>query len=82
MSAELVTTLPGGLKVKRRLLRMRACDEQNDKDKFCLGHVKRWAKPDGELVARFGDELYRCERCHTIYLPNLEEIPNTRVLRF
>ncbi len=82
MHAALVTTLPSGQKVKVRVPRMRACDEQNDKLKLCAGHLKRWYDGGPELVKAFGEELYRCERCHTLYLPNPEEASRTGVLQW
>ena len=77
----LLATLPDGTKVKRRMLRMRACNELNAKGKMCMGHIKRWF---GD-VAAFRDipganDAYRCERCHTLYLKNLEEVPRTGTL--
>ena len=48
----------------------RACDEKDAKGKLCVGHLKRWyyAK-DAELAKELGKgaEVYRCERCHTLY---------------
>lgn len=81
-SSELVDTLSDGAKVKRRLLRMRACDEKNDKGKLCMGHLKRWYFFGEEVAAKYGKdaEIYRCERCHTLYLPNPEEQPRTGTL--
>ena len=75
-------TLPSGTKVKERLSRMRACNERNAKGKLCAGHLKRWFHLSPEAIARFGKdaELYRCERCHTIYLPNSNEPPRTATL--
>ena len=40
--AELVDTLSDGTKVKRRVPRMRACNEKDAKGKLCAGHLKRW----------------------------------------
>ena len=77
--SEIVKTLADGTKVKRRFLRMRACNELNAKGKFCQGHIKRRNGFSAELAA-WGSEVYRCERCHTIYLPNLEEAPRTGTL--
>lgn len=82
MAAELIETLESGVKVKRRAPRMRACDEPNAKGKLCTGHLKRWFHAPAEVRARFGTELYRCERCRTIYLPNPDEPANTGTLRF
>ncbi len=82
MQAEPVTTLPDGHKVKVRVPRMRACDEKNDKGKICAGHLKRWFGAEAGVVAQFGEELYRCERCRTIYLPNPNERPRTRTLQW
>jgi hypothetical protein len=79
----LLETLPSGTKVKRRIPRQRACNEP-DKKKICAGHLKRWYEPDAETVSRFGAdaEIYRCERCHTLYLPNQEETPRTGTLAY
>src|ERR1041385_8014312 len=49
--AELVDTLSDGTKVKRRVPRMRACNEKDAKGKLCAGHLKRWYF--------FGDEVKR-----------------------
>ena len=48
--AELVATLSDGTKVKRRIPRMRACNEKDEKGKLCAGHLKRWY-PFGDEVA-------------------------------
>jgi hypothetical protein len=76
--------LADGTKVKRRKLRMRACNELNAKGKLCSGHLKRWYLPSAEVVAVLGAgaEIYRCERCHTIYLPSPNEPPRTRILAY
>jgi hypothetical protein len=56
----------------------RACNEKNDKGKFCGGHLKLWAyKTDaaerecGDIEKAWGPnaEVYRCENCKTLYLP-------------
>ena len=56
-------------KVKTRLPHQRACNEKNEKGKLCAGHLKRWSGASEELKRQYGEELYRCEHCHTIYLP-------------
>ena len=73
--AELVATLSDGTKVKRRFPRMRACNEHDDKDKLCAGHLKRWYFFGEEVKQKFGAdaEVYRCEHCKTLYLPGAEE---------
>ncbi len=80
----LVTTLGDGTKVKRRMLRMRACNEKNDKGKLCAGHLKRWFGYGPEVVERFGKdaEIYRCEHCKTLYLPNPDEPARTGTLAY
>jgi hypothetical protein len=80
--SELVDTLGDGTKVKRRVPRMRACNEKDAKGKLCAGHLKRWYFFGEEVKRKFGPdvEIYRCERCKTLYLPNLEEQPRTRTL--
>ena len=77
---ELLATLSDGTKVKRRLLRQRACNEKDAKGKICAGHLKRWYFSGDELRERFGDEIYRCEHCKTLYLPNPEEEPRSGTL--
>jgi len=49
----------------------RACDEKNAKGNLCLGHLKRWYEPDREVLKEVGGdtEIYRCERCHSLYRP-------------
>lgn len=83
-AAELVATLSDGTKVKRRIPRMRACNEKDDKGKLCAGHLKRWYFFGDEVKAKFGPdpEIYRCEHCKTLYLPNPDESPRTGTLAF
>jgi hypothetical protein len=71
-----------GRKVKVRLPRMRACNEKDAKGKLCAGHLKRWYFLDDAAKQRFGakGEVYRCEKCKTLYLPNPEEAPRTGTL--
>jgi hypothetical protein len=82
--AELLATLSDGAKVKRRIPRMRACNERDSKNKLCAGHLKRWFFFGDEVGRKFGAdaEVYRCEHCKTLYLPNTEEQPRTRTLAF
>lgn len=79
----LISTLPDGTKVKKRKLRQRACNEPLKK-KICAGHLKRWYEFHGEVQGMLdaGNEVYRCERCQTLYLPNDEEVPRTGTLAF
>jgi hypothetical protein len=69
-------------KVKYKKPLQRACNEKNDKGKFCGGHLKRWyytvdvvEQSCGDAQQAYGDngEVYRCEHCKTLYLPNAEE---------
>lgn len=80
----LVQTLPSGQKVKRRMLRMRACNEKDEKGKICAGHLKRWYFAGPEVAEALGKdaEIYRCENCKTLYLPNPEEHPRTGTLAY
>jgi hypothetical protein len=80
--AELVMTLSDGTKVKRRFPRMRACNEKDEKGKLCAGHLKRWYFFGEEVGKQFGAdaEIYRCERCKTLYLPSPDEEPRTGTL--
>lgn len=82
---EILTTLSDGTPVKRRMLRMRACTQKDAKGKMCRGHIKRWFTPTEEVLqfaASLGGvpEVYRCERCKTIYLPNPAEPPRTQIM--
>lgn len=79
--ADVVATLSDGTKVKVRLLKMRACNEKDAKGKLCAGHLKRWYFFGDEVKAKYGAEaeIYRCEHCHTLYLPNPEEPGRSRV---
>jgi hypothetical protein len=69
--------------VKQRLLRMRACNEKDAKGKICAGHLKRWFRFGAEVAERFGSnaEIYRCEKCRTLYLPHPED-PRTGTLSY
>jgi hypothetical protein len=80
----LVTMLPDGKKVKTRLLKQRACNEKDAKDKICAGHLKRWYSFTPEVTERFGKdaEIYRCENCKTLYLPNPAESPRSGTLAY
>lgn len=81
--ANLVDTLSDGTYVKRRSARQRACDQPKGK-KICAGHLKRWYEAGGEVRAKFGAavEIYRCERCSVLYLPNESETPRTGTLAY
>lgn len=83
-ASRLVETLADGTKVKQRLPRMRACDEHDAKGKICAGHLKRWYFFGEDIASRFGKnaELYRCENCKTLYLPNPEETPRSGTLAY
>ena len=72
-------------KVKEKKPGQRACDEKDGKGELCVGHLKRWYYDDRrrlastadeeEAVKKFGPgaEIYRCERCHTLYRPALAD---------
>ncbi|MCC7155056.1 MAG: hypothetical protein IT161_10810 [Bryobacterales bacterium] len=82
--SETVNTLSDGTKVKVRAPRMRACDEKDEKGKLCAGHLKRWYFFGEEVKKQYGAdaEIYRCERCRALYLPNPAEEPRTGTLSF
>ena len=65
-------------KVKIKKAGQRACNEKNEKGKFCGGHLKRWFYTVDVIEQDCGDaeeawgldaEVYRCEHCKTLYLP-------------
>jgi hypothetical protein len=69
-------------KVKIKKAGQRACNEKNEKGKFCGGHLKRWFYSEDVVEQACGDaekawgqdaEVYRCEHCQTLYLPNPAE---------
>jgi len=80
----LAFTLQNGTKVKHRVPRQRACNETGEKGKICAGHLKRWYSFGNEIISRLGPaaEVYRCEHCQTLYLPNEHERPRTRTLSY
>ena len=65
------------VKIKKPL--QRSCNEKDEKGKLCGGHLKRWfymadvqEQACGDVAKAFGPdaEIYRCEHCKTLYLPN------------
>ena len=82
--APVVDTLSDGTKVKQRIPRMRACDERDEKNKICAGHLKRWYFLSEEVASKYGKdaEIYRCEHCKTLYLPNPNEVPRSGTLAY
>jgi hypothetical protein len=60
----------------------RACNEKNDKGKLCVGHLKRWYFFGEEVKQKLGPdvEIYRCEHCKALYLPNPDEEPRSSTL--
>jgi len=69
-------------KVKIKKNGQRACNEKNEKGKFCGGHLKRWFYTTDVIEKACGDaekawgpdaEVYRCEHCQTLYLPSPDE---------
>jgi hypothetical protein len=75
-------------KVKIKKPGQRACNEKDAKGKFCGGHLKRWfysadvqEQACGDVEKAWGRdaEVYRCEHCKTLYLPNAEEADGLNV---
>lgn len=69
-------------KVKLKLTLQRACNEKDEKGKFCGGHLKRWfymtdgvERACGDVERAWGKnaEVYRCEHCKVLYLPSEQE---------
>ena len=58
-------------KIKTRFPNQRACNEKDEKGKLCAGHLKRWYGFGDDIKKQYGPhaEIYRCEYCHTLYLP-------------
>jgi hypothetical protein len=58
------------LAFKTKAAGQRACNQKDAKGELCVGHLKRWYYPRDSEVAKelgMGQEIYRCERCHTLY---------------
>ena len=68
---ETTAAAPAKPGVKTRLPYQRACNEKDAKGKLCSGHLKRWYNYADEIKRQYGSdaEIYRCEHCHTVYLP-------------
>ena len=75
-------------KVKIKKPGQRACNEKNEKGKFCGGHLKRWFYTSDVLERECGclekawgadREVYRCEFCQTLYLPNPDDARGVNV---
>ena len=66
-------------KVKVKQPGQRACNQKDEKGKFCGGHLKRWfyaqdvrERECGCIEKAWGAEaeVYRCENCKALYLPH------------
>ena len=75
-------------KVKLKKVGQRSCNEKDAKGKFCGGHLKRWFYTTDVVEQSCGDvekawgkdaEVYRCEHCKTLYLPNPEDVSGVNV---
>ena len=75
-------------KVKIKKVGQRSCNEKDAKGKFCGGHLKRWfymtdavEQACGDVAKAWGPnaEVYRCERCKTLYRPNPVEADGLNV---
>ncbi|MFB3814223.1 MAG: hypothetical protein ACE14L_08930 [Terriglobales bacterium] len=69
-------------KVKLKKPLQRSCNEKDEKGKLCGGHLKRWFYTTDIVEQNCGDverawgrdaEVYRCEHCKTVYLPNPQD---------
>ena len=79
----LIATLQDGTKLKQRVPRQRACNEPGKNNNICRGHLKRWFEYGDEVRARAeAGEVYRCERCQTLYLPSGQEEARTGTLSY
>jgi hypothetical protein len=72
----------GNHKIKVKKPGQRACNEKDAKGKLCGGHLKHWfyaadvkEQACGDVEKAFGAdaEIYRCEHCKTLYLPNQQD---------
>ncbi len=53
----------------------RACSQKDEKGELCVGHLKRWYQAPAEVVSAAGHDaqVFRCERCHALYLPSAKD---------
>ena len=75
---------PPAPKIKMKKRTQRACDEKDEKNKLCCGHLKRWYDYPKEVEAKIGKdaEIYRCEFCKTLYKPDPKQMPHSFTLRY
>ena len=75
---------PAKPKIKVKKPTQRACDEKDEKGKFCFGHLKRWYDYPKEVQDKIGKEaeIYRCEFCKTLYKPDPKRMPHSFTLRY
>ena len=75
---------PPAPKIKMKKRTQRACDEKDEKNKLCCGHLKRWYDYPKEIEKLIGKkaEIYRCEFCKTLYKPDLSSGPHSYTLRY
>jgi len=78
-----VGQLADGTKIMRRQPGIRSCGLKDAKNKVCAGHLKRWFFYGEELKALYGPqaEIYRCENCKAVYLPDESEPMRSGTLR-
>ena len=74
----LIATLQDGTKLKQRVP-----NEPGKNNNICRGHLKRWYEYGDDVRARAeAGEVYRCERCQTLYLPSGQEEARTGTLSY
>ena len=75
-------------KVRVKKVHQRSCNIKDEKGKICGGHLKRWFYAQDVVEKQCGDaektwgrdrEVYRCEYCKVLYLPNPEELRGKNV---
>lgn len=84
-TGEVATSVSGNIpqlpnhKLKVKKAGQRACNEKDEKGKFCGGHLKLWSYTKDVIERECGDiekamgpsaEIYRCENCKALYLPH------------
>ncbi len=84
LAAPAAAAEPAKPKIKAKKPTQRACDEKDEKGKFCFGHLKRWYDYPKEVEALIGKkaEIYRCEFCKTLYKPDKSTSPHSYTLRY
>src|SRR5215510_8826510 len=68
--AKSMAALDVGTAVPKRIVNQTVCNERNEKNKLCNGHLKqlKTAGEPAEVHLRGDDVLFKCQVCGTVYM--------------